>query len=473
MADSIGIALLAAGKGTRMKIETAKALAPLLGRSLMDFVIDGVSAFSEKFKLDAHIGVVIGHRREDVQKHVLSTYPKRTDISFAIQEQQKGTADALKSYFQGTSKAWKQKYTMVICADTPLISENELSQLFEQLSQNPKLEGVAATFKTNDPTGYGRIVRSSKGFHITEEKDADAETKKIQEVNSGLYIFKTDFIKKHLEEIDNKNKSGEFYLTDLFQDEYEVKPLLFANEMVFHGVNTLDQLEEAELHLRKKKTKILKNKGVRFYDADTCYLDWQVEIGSGSVIYPNVVIQGATVIENDCVIEMGNTIKNSRIGRATTIFANSYIDGAQVAAEVNIGPFARLRPGTELADKVKIGNFVEVKKSQLAKGVKVSHLSYVGDCEIGQESNIGCGFISCNYDGVNKHKTKIGENTFIGSDVQAVAPITIGSDAFIAAGSTITSNVPDGAFAIARTKQVTKPDLAKKFLPKKVKSSSY
>jgi bifunctional UDP-N-acetylglucosamine pyrophosphorylase/glucosamine-1-phosphate N-acetyltransferase len=465
MTDSIGIALLAAGKGTRMKLDAPKALAPLLGRTLIDFVLESLNDFTSKRKVDSHIGVVVGHKRELVKEHVLENFPKKTNISFAVQENQKGTADALKSYFQGTSKAWDKAYTMVVCADTPLIGEEDFSVLYQELLDNPELDGVAATFKTNNPTGYGRIVRGEKGFHIVEEKDADEETKKVNEVNSGLYILKTDFVKKNLEDIDNSNKSGEFYLTDLFKDEYPVKPILFSDEVTFHGVNSLEHLEEAETILRKKKINKLRAEGVRFIDSKSCYLDWGVEIGADSVVYPNVVLEGDTVIEKDCTIEMGVVVKNSRIGSQTKVLANSYIEDCTVDSRAAIGPFARLRPGAQIGQEVKIGNFVEVKKSTIQNGSKVSHLSYIGDTEIGQNTNIGCGFITCNYDGVNKHKTIIGSNTFIGSDCQAVAPVKIGSDAFVAAGSTITSDINDGGFGIARSRQVTKDGLAKKFLP--------
>jgi bifunctional UDP-N-acetylglucosamine pyrophosphorylase/glucosamine-1-phosphate N-acetyltransferase len=229
----------------------------------------------------------------------------------------------------------------------------------------------------------------------------------------------------------------------------------------------MEQLANVSAVIRKKKLSQVFAEGVQILSAETVYIENDVQVGVGSVIYPNVTLLGKTTIGKNVVIESGTLIRNSTIHDGAEILANSHIEGAEVHTDATIGPMARLRPGADIGAEAKIGNFVEVKKSKLAKGVKVSHLSYVGDAEIGENSNIGCGFITCNYDGVNKHKTKIGSNTFIGSDVQAVAPIEIGNDAFVAAGSTITKSVPDGGFGIARSSQVTKEGAAKRFLKTK------
>jgi bifunctional UDP-N-acetylglucosamine pyrophosphorylase/glucosamine-1-phosphate N-acetyltransferase len=332
---------------------------------------------------------------------------------------------------------------------------------------NENLDGVAASFIEKNPTGYGRIVRGEKGFHIVEEKDADDEIQKITEVNSGLYILKTSYVLKHLDKIDSNNKSGEFYLTDVFKGGLNVKAQCFQDGDVFLGVNTLKQLESAEKALRCRKRNELRENGVRFIDSSHCYVDSDVEIGEGTVIYPNTFITGKTVIGKNVVIELGAQISNSIIEDEAKVLAYSILDGAHLHTRASAGPFARLRPGANIGPDAKIGNFVEIKKSVLDRGVKVSHLSYIGDAYIGEETNIGCGFITCNFDGVNKHITKIGKNSFIGSDSQTIAPVEIGDGCFVASSSTITKSMPDGSFAISRGQQVTKINMAKKFLKKK------
>ncbi len=462
MSDSIGIALLAAGKGTRMKVDGPKVLAPLLGRPILDYIIDSLTEFCTSNSLNSQIGVVLGHEKEVVQAHLGREFAKH-NLNIAHQKEQKGTADALKSYFADTKGSWDNDYTMVVCGDTPLLTADIFQALYIDMKSNDSLVGVAATFKVDSPFGYGRIMREGSGFQIIEEKNANDDERKINEVNSGLYLIKTSFIKERLENIGNNNKQGEFLLTDLFQAEFNVKAICFEDSKPFLGINTLEQLEEAAVVLRKKKTKKLQYEGVNFIDSTSCYLDWKVQIAAGCTIYPNVVIEGDTTIGENSLIEMGVVIKSAQIGPGSSIFANSYIEEAQTKAGSKIGPMARLRPGADIGEDVKIGNFVEVKKSTLHKGAKVSHLSYIGDAEIGENSNVGCGFITCNYDGKNKHKTIIGKNSFIGSDCQAVAPVTIGDNTLVAAGSTITNDMPSESFAIARSRQVTKENRAKNF----------
>jgi len=466
MSNSIGIVILAAGKGTRMKTENPKALALCAGKSLLDYVIDAAFTFAKNSSLKAEVGVVVGHRKELLEKW-WENHPQKSLIKTAWQREQKGTADALKACFTDIPDFWNNDFTLVACADTPLISADEFQELFSVLIQDPELVGVAATFETLNPTGYGRIVRGSKGFRIIEEKDADESQRKITEVNSAFYILKTSHIKSILGTIENKNKSGEFYLTDLFQENFSVKPLKFKSETPFLGVNTLEQLANVDKLIRTNKLKELMINGVRFLNPEQVYIDFHVEIGTGTIIYPGCTLIGQTKIGSSVIIESNCFIKNSHLADEVEILASSYIEGADIKSGATIGPMARLRPGSDIGEKVKIGNFVEVKKSKLERGAKVSHLSYIGDAEIGENTNIGCGFITCNYDGANKHKTKIGSNTFIGSDCQAVAPIEIGNDAFVAAGSTITKNIPNGGFGIARPHQVTKEGAARKFLKTK------
>lgn len=469
MSDSIGIVVLAAGKGTRLKLDLAKALCPIQGKTLVDYVLKEVDSFVNEHSLNSSTSLVVGHLKESVISHIEHNHQEKK-IQFASQKEQLGTADALKSYFDNINNAWSQKYTLVICADTPLISSDELSILFQKIKSDESLVGVAATFETNDPTGYGRIVKGGNGFKIIEEKDASTSEKLVKEVNSGLYILKTEHIKNHLFSIDSKNKSNEYYLTDLFQQDFKVEACLFDNEISFLGVNNLKQLETCARYLQSKKIESLQLEGVRFINSSNCYIEDDVEIASGSVIYPSVNLFGETKIGNNCVIETGVTIKNSTIKEQVNILAHSYIEEAFVDSFTSIGPMARLRTGSSIGESCKIGNFVETKKVELSKGVKVSHLSYVGDAQIGENTNIGCGFITCNYDGANKHKTIIGKNSFIGSDCQMIAPIELGDEVYIGSGSTINQNVQTGAFAIARQRQVTRPDMAKKFIKTKKQS---
>jgi bifunctional UDP-N-acetylglucosamine pyrophosphorylase/glucosamine-1-phosphate N-acetyltransferase len=468
MSNSIAIVILAAGKGTRMKTDAPKALAACAGKPLLDYVVQAALGFARNSALKAEIGVVVGHRKEMLEKW-WESHSQKSFINLAWQREQKGTADALKACFHDLPHLWNYDYTLVACADTPLISQKEFQDLFTVLESEPELVGVAATFETVNPTGYGRIQPGKKGFSIVEEKDANEMQKKITDVNSGFYILKTSHVKSVLNQIDNKNVSGEFYLTDLFKDIYPVRAVKFSSETPFLGINTLEQLAHVDKIIRTNKVKSLLSNGVRFLNPDQVYIDSDAEIGAGSTIYPGCTILGSTTIGPAVLIESNCFIKNSSIASGAEILAGSYLEDALVQSDATIGPMARLRPGTEIGPEAKVGNFVEVKKSKLGRGAKVSHLSYIGDAEIGENTNIGCGFITCNYDGLNKHKTKIGSNTFIGSDCQVIAPIEIGNDAFVAAGSTITKSVPNDSFAVARSQQVTKDGAAKKFL--KVKKS--
>jgi bifunctional UDP-N-acetylglucosamine pyrophosphorylase/glucosamine-1-phosphate N-acetyltransferase len=463
MTLTIGAVILAAGEGKRLKLNTPKPLAPCLDKKLIDFPIKSLKIFFSQNSLDGKITAVVGHQRELVRTYVEKNH---SDVMFAIQSQQLGTADALRSYFASSPKVLDFHYTVVVCADTPVVSEVELSSMLNLLKEK-NLDAVAASFIEKNPKGYGRIVRGKKGFHIVEEKDASDEIKKITEVNSGLYIFKTSYVLEHLKTIDSNNKSNEFYLTDVFKEGLNVEAHCFDNPETFLGVNTLKQLEEAERALREKKKEELRDNGVRFIDSFHCYVDSDVEIGEGSVIYPNTFLTGKTKIGKNVVIEMGVQINNSIVDDDAQVLANSVLVGAHLHSKASVGPFTRLREGAVIGSEAKIGNFVEIKKSVLDRGVKVSHLSYVGDAFIGEETNIGCGFITCNYDGVQKHITKIGKNCFIGSDSQVVAPVEIGDDCFVASSSTITKNMAQGSFAISRGHQVTKENLASKFIKKK------
>lgn len=464
----VSIAVLAAGKGTRLKLPYPKVLAPILGKPMLFFILKSINDFVLSSKIKAQIGVVTGHQSELVGKFLttFSSSFSAVQITHAYQKEQKGTADAVKSYFEQIDKSTTTPLTLIVCGDTPLLKPEIFQMMWNTLKNNSAYDAVASTFKTKNPFGYGRIIKSpnQRGFTIKEEKDATQEEKLINEVNASLYLVKTEKLHKFMTTIKNNNAAGEYYLTDLFSAEFSATTLTFENEEDFLGVNDQDQLEIVTNVLKRRKISNLRSSGVYVVDASTTYVDWDIEVGESTTLYPGCVLQEKTRIGSHCFIGPYAVLKNTDVANGTVIHPFTVSQDAKIGEQAEIGPLARLRPGTELAHKVKIGNFVEIKKSQIGQGSKVSHLSYVGDANLGENVNIGCGFITCNYDGSKKHQTHIGSGTFIGSDCQAIAPITIGNNCFVAAGSTLTEDMPSGSFAIARNKQTTKQDMAKRFL---------
>ncbi|MDH5580305.1 MAG: bifunctional UDP-N-acetylglucosamine diphosphorylase/glucosamine-1-phosphate N-acetyltransferase GlmU, partial [Bdellovibrionales bacterium] len=449
------IVVLAAGKGTRMKSPHPKALVPLLGVPMLHIVLKRVLELFESSSR-GRITVVVGHRKEEIVSS-LENYKTLTGqhVETCVQENALGTADALKSYFQSINGSEKATHTMVLCCDTPLLETKDLRSMYE-LSNKEDLDAVVASFNIQEPKGYGRVLNFSKGLKIIEEKEASSEQKQITEVNSGLYIFKTELIEKFLDEVNNQNNSGEFYLTDVFQEGRKVKSLNFGETNNFLGVNDLVQLESVEKEHVLRNIRRAQHEGVRFLDSSNTYISENTVIGESSVVYPNVVMEGNNHLGVGVTVGPSSHLKNCKVGAESEILTGSVLEDCQVSRSCSIGPYARLRPNAIIGEGSKIGNFVEIKKSTLHRGVKVSHLSYVGDAEIGDDTNIGCGFITCNYDGAQKHKTTIGKGCFIGSDSQTVAPVNIGDECFVASGSTINQNMPSGSFAISRGKQVTK-----------------
>jgi bifunctional UDP-N-acetylglucosamine pyrophosphorylase/glucosamine-1-phosphate N-acetyltransferase len=456
MSNLTSIVILAAGKGTRLKMDVPKPLAPLHKNSLIDYVIKAAKSFGDLY-------LVTGHQGDLVQNHIAKNWPE-LKVKYVNQKEQLGTGHAVRTYFEEVEAAKKYKYTIVACADTPLLTTDVFQTLNDEI--NKGFDAVCASFIEETPKGYGRIVRSDRGFTIVEEKDATDEQRKITEVNSGLYIFKTEYLNDHIFNIDSNNKGGEFYLTDTCKADANVKPLVFEDKKLFLGVNDLYQLSVADKFLRNRNMKNLLIEGVRILDMSHSYI-YTEDIGVGSIIYPNVHIDSDCKIGKNVTIEPGCIINSSVVEDNVHLKAYTYLTDSIVRNSAKVGPMSQLRPGSDIGEGSKLGNFVEVKKSKLDKNVSVSHLSYVGDAEIGANVNIGCGFITCNYDGANKHKTIIGEGSFIGSDCQMIAPINIGKKAYIGSGSTVNKDVPDGAFAIARERQTNKDGMAKKFIKKK------
>ncbi|ARQ08042.1 bifunctional UDP-N-acetylglucosamine diphosphorylase/glucosamine-1-phosphate N-acetyltransferase GlmU [Macrococcoides canis] len=439
--------ILAAGKGTRMKSKLHKVLHPVCGKPMVQHVIDNIKKADVK-----EIVTIVGYGAEDVKAAL------QDQSLFSMQSEQLGTAHAVQmaaEHLEG-----KQGTTIVICGDTPLISEETIAGFIA----HHETTGAKATIlsaKTNTPFGYGRIIRDTHGAveRIVEEKDASIEEKLVNEVSSGTFCFDNALLFELLGQVDNNNAQGEYYLPDV------IKLLRQRNELVEAyitedfsetlGINDRYNLSIAEQTLRLRINKQHMMNGVTIIDPLTTYIESDVVIGSDTVIEPNVMLKGDTQIGNDVIVTSGSTIADSKIADGVTV-KHSVIAESEVGEHTTIGPFAQLRPGSILGTDVKIGNFVEIKKAKLDDEAKVSHLSYIGDAEIGARTNIGCGAITVNYDGKNKFKTIVGKDAFIGCNSNLVAPVTIGDASFIAAGSTITDDVPEKSLALGRARQTTK-----------------
>ncbi|MBP5296615.1 MAG: bifunctional UDP-N-acetylglucosamine diphosphorylase/glucosamine-1-phosphate N-acetyltransferase GlmU, partial [Bacteriovoracaceae bacterium] len=447
---SIAVVVLAAGKGTRLKVATPKPLLALHGQRIIDFPLHAVQAWAAVTKVKMDITVVLGHQKAAVQTYLQSRYP---DLHYVIQTEQRGTGDAVKSYLAQTPAAADYAWTLIMCADTPLIRPQVLAQLAQAAAEHG--EAQAATFTLADPTGYGRIVRQGAGikegsFKIVEEKDASPTQKQIKEVNAGLYLVPTAVLIQRLAKIDDQNKAHEFYLTDIFTGTAGQAILIEDGATLLAGVNDMAQLSLAGKQLRMAKIKTLQAQGVEIIDPDNTYIEETVQVAAGAIIHPGVHLEGRTTIGANTIIEAGSILKNMEVEEQVVIKAYCYLEDSKICATAQVGPFAHLRPQSVVGPQAKVGNFVELKKATLLEGAKVSHLSYVGDAEIGRRTNIGCGFITCNYDGAHKHFTKIGDDCFIGSDSQMIAPVEIGDQCFVASGSTINKSMPPNSFAISR-----------------------
>ncbi len=463
MSTNIGIVILAAGVGSRMRIDYPKPLVQIMGRRLIDFVI-AQSKEVMNSDLAVSLSIVVKYQMEKVKNYISSRYS--FPIEFIVQGDQLGTGEALKAYVRDSSHFLKNDYTLVMYSDTPLIQSEDIIKLIKSVIGSG-LDGGLASFNIKYNKGYGRVVRERKGFRIVEEKDATDEQRQIQEVNSGIYILKNSYIKNSIDKIESKNNAQEFYLTDIFNFNDKTLVINFGNIKNFYGINTFYDLELITRLVSERKNISLMNSGVKLLDSRHTHIEYDVSIGVDTEIARNVHILGNSKILEKCIIEPGVIIKDSIVNKEVHIKAYSYIENSVIGKNSVIGPFARLRPEANIGSKSKIGNFVEVKKSDIGEKVSISHLSYVGDAKIGDNTNIGCGFITCNYDGDKKHKTTIGKDCFIGSDSQTIAPVDIGDDCYVASGSTINKDMSDESFAIARSRQVTKEGMAKRFIKKK------
>jgi bifunctional UDP-N-acetylglucosamine pyrophosphorylase/glucosamine-1-phosphate N-acetyltransferase len=429
--------ILAAGRGTRMKSPLPKVLHDLGGRTLLECSLGLAGALKSQKTV-----AVIPPKSPEIENEVKRF--EKTD--FAVQNDPKGTAHAVNC---GLAKLKvKSGDVLVLNADMPFVSKTSVKNLIKSFKKSKAVLGVLTSYK-EDPTGFGRIVRgeSDEVLYNVEQKDASHEEQHIQEVNLGVYVFDLQFLRKNINSLGTKNKQGEYYLPDLIalakSQGKSVVAEMVGDETESLGINSQAELAYArEVYYEMRRLELMEN-GVGFY-GHSIFVDADVKVGPGSELYSPCYLRGSSKLGKSVVIEPGVFVRDSVIGDGSVIKANSYVDGAVVGKENQIGPSAHLRPGADLASEVKVGNFVEIKKSKLAKGVKASHLSYLGDAKIGEGSNIGAGTITCNYDGKNKHQTVIGAGSFIGSDTQLVAPVKLGKGAYIGAGTTVTKNVPAG-----------------------------
>ncbi|MBD3611169.1 MAG: bifunctional UDP-N-acetylglucosamine diphosphorylase/glucosamine-1-phosphate N-acetyltransferase GlmU [Hydrogenovibrio crunogenus] len=443
---SLKVIILAAGKGTRMRSNLPKVLQPLAQKPLLSHVISTAQKLTNE-----PIITVIGHGAQRVVD-VIGT----DGIQYAEQLEQLGTGHAV---VQGNPHYNDDDTVLILYGDVPLTQQNTLTDLLNLVDDIHPL--ALLTITLDNPSGYGRIVRNQHHLvqAIVEEKDASFEQKAVQEVNTGMMAVKGYYLKKWLGQLSNSNAQGEYYLTDIIemcvQDGFEVHTTQPASEMEVLGVNNKSQLQSLERQYQAQLAEELMEQGVTVLDASRIDIRGDLTVGQDVTLDVNVIFEGTVVLEDHVSIGPNCVIKNAVIKSGTEIKSFSHIEDAQIGQNCEIGPYARLRPGTELSTGVKIGNFVETKKAQTGSGSKVNHLSYIGDTEMGAGVNIGAGTITCNYDGVNKHQTVIGDNVFIGSDSQLVAPVTIESDATIGAGSTITKDAPAGTLTLSRSKQLS------------------
>ena len=445
--------VLAAGQGKRMKSKLYKVLHPVCGKPMVGHVLDTVNKVNCERKV-----VVVGHGAEAVKSYL------GTNAEYVLQEQQLGTGHAVKQ-----TKALlgnESGTTVVVCGDTPLVTPETLEALFAL----HETDGAAVTVLTasmNNPHGYGRVIRDAAGHvnKIVEQKDCSPEENLVQEINTGTYCFDNAKLFAALEQVTNQNAQQEYYLTDvigiLVKQGDKATAYMTSDHAESIGVNDRVALSEAESYMRARIARKHMLGGVTLIDPASTYIGADVEIGADTVIYPGTVLSGSTKIGEDCVMGPNTQIEDSIIGSGVTV-KQSVLTKAEVGNNSSVGPFAYLRPDSILGQDVKIGDFVEIKNASLGDGSKVSHLSYIGDAKVGKNVNVGCGAITVNYDGYNKSITEIGDDAFIGSNVNLIAPITIGKGAYVVAGSTITHPVSENDVAIARQRQENKPGYADK-----------
>ncbi len=447
--------VLAAGKGTRMKSDLPKVLHPIGGRPLVRYPVELAIALGAE-----PVVVVVGHGAERVEAALEASHPGR--CRFRLQAEQRGTGHAVQQAmpelegFDGR--------VLILYGDVPLLTEATARRLGEAL-KGKRSPLAAVTMMLDDPTGYGRIVRDEAGRarQVVEHKDATEAQRAIREVNAGIYLVGAAFLRDALGRLRSDNAQGEYYLTDVVEMAAAaggVETVVLRDPTEVMGANDRAQLAELDDHLRRRILHRHLTSGVTIQDPATTWIEPDVEIGAETVLRANVHLRGRTVIGRGCHVDTGCVLTDARLGDRVEVRPYTIIDEARVHDGAILGPFARLRPAAEVMDEAHVGNFVELKKTRLGRGAKANHLAYLGDADIGAGTNVGAGTITCNYDGHGKHRTVMGERVFIGSNATLVAPLTIADGAYVAAGSTITSDVAPDALALGRARQVDKPGRA-------------
>lgn len=440
---SIKVIVLCAGKGTRMKSEKAKVMHEIMGQPMSKYIYDIAKEISNQKPL-----FVVGYKKEQIEEYF------KDNVDYIEQNVQMGTGHAIMITKDNINE---EDNVLILCGDTPLIKKETIKRLIDE---NSKKDAVILTSIVDNPYGYGRIIKDNKGNFdkIVEEKDATNEQKNIQEINAGMYLVKGNLIKENIEKLTNDNSQKEYYLTDLFEilkkQNKDIATFLIDKQEIL-GVNSRVQLEEARGIIQDRINLFHMENGVTLINPSSIYIENDVVIGRDTVIYPQNLITGNTKIGENCIIHSENKILNSII-KDDVVIKSSFIEDSFIDEKTTIGPYAHLRPKSKLGKKVKIGNFVEVKNSTMGTESKASHLSYVGDSDIGNDVNIGCGVVFVNYDGKNKHRSIVKDNAFIGSNSNLVAPVVIEEKGYVATGSTVTEDVPAGALCVARARQVIK-----------------
>ncbi len=442
--------ILAAGEGKRMKSKLPKPLQKVCGKTLIDRVISAVTEAGAEKNI-----AVIGHMSDKMEEYLGDR------VEYAYQRERLGTGHAV---MQGiVSVSDKDGSVIVVCGDTPLITAEMIKEAYGEHTKECRAATVI-TAVCDNPFGYGRIVRrDGRVVKIVEQKDAAEEEKRINEINSGMYIFDIQKLKSALAKITNDNAQGEYYLTDAIEiliNEGETVGAYITDMEQIMGVNDRAQLAEADRLLNRRNVKALMDGGVMVLNPDTVRVDDDVKAGADTVIYPNTILEGATKIGENCIIGPNTRIINCKISDNTEVQSSVATD-SEIGSGTVVGPFAYIRPGSKIGDNIKVGDFVEVKNASIGDGTKIAHLTYVGDADVGERVNFGCGTVVVNYDGIHKHRTTIEDDCFIGCNTNLVSPVTVRKGAYTAAGSTITDEVPQDALAIARARQVVKEGWAK------------
>ncbi len=451
--NRLKVIILAAGEGKRMKSKLPKVLHKVQGKTMLDHVIDA----AEKSGAE-DICIIVGHGKDEVMAAV-----KDRNVKFAVQDKQLGTGHAV---MQAGDFIEDEADILVLYGDTPLITPETIGKLLEfHKNENNSISIISAI--VDNPAGYGHIIRNENGDFLknVEHKDADEIEKLVKEINTGIYCFMGKALKKGLSMLKNDNVQGEYYLPDtleiILKDGGRVNAMIAENADEFAGVNSRMQLAEAESYMRKKINLIHMENGVTMIDPERTYIEAGVKIGCDTVLLPGVVLEGNTVIGEDCVVGPDSRLTNVKLGDGVKFQYSTAIDSS-VDNNTTVGPYAYIRPNCSIGKNVKIGDFVEVKNSVVGDGTKVSHLTYIGDSDVGERINFGCGTVTVNYDGHKKFRTVIDDDVFIGCNTNLVAPVKVGKGSYIAAGSTITEDIPENCLAIARERQINKSGWVKR-----------